>query len=140
MANLREQELPLQLCIIAIMQKEELSDSRNRQAAGNDSPQNEDQIWQRGDLRRSLALIRNAPSGAPIAIRPPCLCQIPSHIIDDVTATFRAGAGGASGATPMAVSAPRSRRIYRPPPSSTSHLMTSSGQQASGMEMSLMAY
>jgi hypothetical protein len=45
-----------------------------------------------GDLRRSLALRRNAPSGAPIAIRSPCLCQIPSHIIDDVTATFRARA------------------------------------------------
>jgi hypothetical protein len=46
-----------------------------------------------GDLRRSLtALRRNAPSEAPIAIRSPCLCQIPSHIIDDVTATFRAGA------------------------------------------------
>jgi hypothetical protein len=33
MANSWEQELSLQLCIIALMQKEELSDSRNRQAA-----------------------------------------------------------------------------------------------------------
>jgi hypothetical protein len=47
MVNLREQELSLQLCIIAIMQKEELSDSRNRQAAGNQGEQNEGQIWQR---------------------------------------------------------------------------------------------
>jgi hypothetical protein len=47
MANLREQELSLLTCIIAIMQKEELSDSRNRQAAENDRRQNEDQIWQR---------------------------------------------------------------------------------------------
>jgi hypothetical protein len=47
LANYQEQELSLQLCIIAIMQKEELSDSRNRQAAGNDRHQNEDQIWQR---------------------------------------------------------------------------------------------
>jgi hypothetical protein len=36
-----------QLCIIAIMQREELSDSRNRQAAGNQGEQNEGQIWQR---------------------------------------------------------------------------------------------
>jgi hypothetical protein len=48
MANLREQELPLLTCIGAPMQKEELPDSRNRQAAGNNRPQNEDQIWQRG--------------------------------------------------------------------------------------------
>jgi hypothetical protein len=31
----------------AIMQKEELSDSRNRQAAPRNEGQNEDQIWQR---------------------------------------------------------------------------------------------
>jgi hypothetical protein len=47
MENLQEQELPLQLCIIVVMQKEERPDSRNRQAAENDRPQNEDQIWQR---------------------------------------------------------------------------------------------
>jgi hypothetical protein len=48
MANLREQELPLLTCIMAIMQKEELlSDPRNRQAAGTKGRQNEDQIWQR---------------------------------------------------------------------------------------------
>jgi hypothetical protein len=47
MTNYQEQELSLQLCIIAIMQKEELPDSRNRQAAENDRRQNEDQIWQR---------------------------------------------------------------------------------------------
>jgi hypothetical protein len=45
-----------------------------------------------GDLRRSLTLRRNSPSEAPLATRSPCLCQIPSHITDDVTATFRAGA------------------------------------------------
>jgi hypothetical protein len=44
MANYQEQELSLQLCIIVIMQKEELSDSRNWQAAENDRRQNEDQI------------------------------------------------------------------------------------------------
>jgi hypothetical protein len=33
-----------------------------------------------------------APLAARLAIRSPCLCQIPSHIIEDVTATFRAGA------------------------------------------------
>jgi hypothetical protein len=43
-----EQELSLQLCIIAGMQRKELSDSRNRQAAGNQGEQNEGQIWQRG--------------------------------------------------------------------------------------------
>jgi hypothetical protein len=48
MANSREQELPLaQLCIIAIMQKEELSDSRNRQAAPENQGQNVGHIWQR---------------------------------------------------------------------------------------------
>jgi hypothetical protein len=47
MANSWEQELSLQLCIIALMQKEELSDSRNRQAAETKGGQNEDQIWQR---------------------------------------------------------------------------------------------
>jgi hypothetical protein len=47
MANLREQELSLQLRITAIMQKEELSDSRNRQAAPRNEGQNEGQIWQR---------------------------------------------------------------------------------------------
>jgi hypothetical protein len=46
--DLLKQELSLLTCIIAIIQKEELSDSRNRQAqARNDRPQNEDQIWQR---------------------------------------------------------------------------------------------
>jgi hypothetical protein len=47
MENFQEQELSLQLCIGAPMQREELSDSRNRQAAGNQGEQNEDQIWQR---------------------------------------------------------------------------------------------
>jgi hypothetical protein len=48
MANSREQEqLSLQLCITAIMQKEELPDSRNRQAAETKGGQNEGQIWQR---------------------------------------------------------------------------------------------
>jgi hypothetical protein len=48
MENFQEQELPLQLCFGAPKQKEELSDCRNRQAAGNDRRQNEAQIWQRG--------------------------------------------------------------------------------------------
>jgi hypothetical protein len=48
MEYLQEQQLPLQLCIIALMQKEELSGSRNRQAAETQGGQNEDQIWQRG--------------------------------------------------------------------------------------------
>jgi hypothetical protein len=47
MENLQEQELPLQLCIGAPMQREELTDSRNRQAAENDRRQNEGQICQR---------------------------------------------------------------------------------------------
>jgi hypothetical protein len=47
MGNFQEQELSLPTCIIAIMQKEERPDSRNRQAAGNDRGQNEVQIWQR---------------------------------------------------------------------------------------------
>jgi hypothetical protein len=47
MENFQEQELPLQLCIGAPMQKEELPDYRNRQATGNDRGQNEAQIWQR---------------------------------------------------------------------------------------------
>jgi hypothetical protein len=47
MENLQEQQLPLQLCIGAPMQREELSDSRNRQAAETKGRQNEDQIWQR---------------------------------------------------------------------------------------------
>jgi hypothetical protein len=48
MADFREQELSLQLCIIAKMQKEERPDSRpNRQAAPGNEAQNEDQIWQR---------------------------------------------------------------------------------------------
>jgi hypothetical protein len=38
------------------MQKEELSDSRNRQAAGNGRPQNEDQIWQRVPSASALLL------------------------------------------------------------------------------------
>jgi hypothetical protein len=33
------------------MQKEELSDSRNRQAAETNGGQNEDQIWQREETR-----------------------------------------------------------------------------------------
>jgi hypothetical protein len=53
--------------------------------------------------------------------------------------------GVPSGATPITVSAPRSGRIYHPQPSMhtsalCSHLMTSSGQQAPGMKISLMAY
>jgi hypothetical protein len=51
MANSQEQELSLQLCIGAPMQKEERPDPRNRQAAENDRPQNEDQIWQRRHAR-----------------------------------------------------------------------------------------
>jgi hypothetical protein len=47
MANLREQQLSLLTCIGAPMQREELSDSRNRQAAETKGGQNEDQIWQR---------------------------------------------------------------------------------------------
>ena len=43
-----------------------------------------------GDLRRSLTLRRNATDS--ITTRSPCLCQIPSHIIDDVTAAVRVGA------------------------------------------------
>jgi hypothetical protein len=54
MGDLEEQELPLQLCIGAPKQKEELSDSRNRQAAGNDRRQNEDQIWQRRRQRAHI--------------------------------------------------------------------------------------
>jgi hypothetical protein len=44
MVNSQEQELSLQLCIIAKMEREELSDFRNRQAAGNQGGQNEDRI------------------------------------------------------------------------------------------------
>jgi hypothetical protein len=47
MENLQEQQLSLQLCIGAPMQREELSDSRNRQAAETREAQNEGQIWQR---------------------------------------------------------------------------------------------
>jgi hypothetical protein len=47
MENLQEQQLPLQLFIGAPMQREELSGSRNRQAAETNGGQNEDQIWQR---------------------------------------------------------------------------------------------
>jgi hypothetical protein len=47
MENLQEQQLSLQLCIGAPMQREELPDSRNRQAAETREAQNEDQIWQR---------------------------------------------------------------------------------------------
>jgi hypothetical protein len=47
MVKFQEQELPLQLYIIALMQKEERPGSRNRQAAGNQGEQNEAQIWQR---------------------------------------------------------------------------------------------
>jgi hypothetical protein len=43
-----------------------------------------------GDLRRSLTLRRNATDS--ITTRSPCLCPIPSHIIDDVTAAIRVGA------------------------------------------------
>ena len=41
---------------------------------------------------RSLTLRRNAPPEISITTGPPCLCQIPSHIIDDVTAAVRVGA------------------------------------------------
>jgi hypothetical protein len=49
MENLQEQQLPPQLCIGAPMQmqREELPDSRSRQAAETKGGQNEDQIWQR---------------------------------------------------------------------------------------------
>jgi hypothetical protein len=48
MVNSWEQELPLQLCIIALgAVSTRLSDSRNRQAAETKGGQNEDQIWQR---------------------------------------------------------------------------------------------
>jgi hypothetical protein len=47
MANLREQQLSLQLCIGAPMHCEELSDSRNRQSAETREAQDEGQIWQR---------------------------------------------------------------------------------------------
>jgi hypothetical protein len=47
MENLQEQQLSLQLFIGAPMQREELSDSRNRQAAETREAQNEGQIWQR---------------------------------------------------------------------------------------------
>jgi hypothetical protein len=47
MENCQEQQLSLQLCITAIMQKEELLGPRNRQAAETQGGQNEDQIWQR---------------------------------------------------------------------------------------------
>jgi hypothetical protein len=50
MEDLQEQQLSLQLCIITGMQREELSDSRNRQSAETKGRQNEDQIWQRGDV------------------------------------------------------------------------------------------
>jgi hypothetical protein len=42
--------------------------------------------------RRSLTLRRNAPPEISITTGSPCLCQIPSHIIDDVTAAVRVGA------------------------------------------------
>jgi hypothetical protein len=67
---------------------------------------------------RAPALRGNAPSGAPIAIttRPPCLCQIPSHIIGAVTTAFRVGVGAVPPVLrcPMAVPASRSRRICHP--------------------------
>jgi hypothetical protein len=77
MANYQEQELSLQLCIIAIMQKEELSDSRNRQAAENDRRQNEDQICLAAQTtarwttsQRSLQLRQRAPNTQPTAFIP----------------------------------------------------------------------
>jgi hypothetical protein len=42
--------------------------------------------------RRSLTLRSNAPPEISSTTGPPCLCQIPSHIIDDVTAAVRVGA------------------------------------------------
>jgi hypothetical protein len=51
------------------MQKEELSDSRNRQAAKNDRHQNEGQIWQRGlhgdGIRHISQLCRVGKAKAP---------------------------------------------------------------------------
>jgi hypothetical protein len=42
------------------MQKEELPDPRNRQAAGNDRPQNEAQICQRAPIKNlATATLRN---------------------------------------------------------------------------------
>ena len=46
----------------------------------------------RDDDRRSLSLRSSAPPEISITTGPPCLCQIPSHIIDDVTAAVRVGA------------------------------------------------
>jgi hypothetical protein len=90
MANLREQELSLLTCIMAIIQKEGLSGSRNWQAAENDRRQNEDQIWQRASkpvfgalcaLRRPARLLgylaspRLLASGCHLlATTWPCLC------------------------------------------------------------------
>jgi hypothetical protein len=48
-----------------VMQKEERPDSRNRQAAGNDREQNEDQIWQRRPRRWAAA--GSAVGGAVLA-------------------------------------------------------------------------
>jgi hypothetical protein len=64
MENLQEQQLSLQLCIIAGMQREELSDSRNRQAAGNDRHQNEGQIWQRCMYTRKVKAKESSLEGA----------------------------------------------------------------------------
>jgi hypothetical protein len=61
MENLQEQELPLaSALIIVVMQKEERPDSCNRQAAENDRPQNEGQIWQRGRLLRRLSFCKSS--------------------------------------------------------------------------------
>jgi hypothetical protein len=93
-----------------------------------------------GDLScRSLALRRNAPSEGPLTTRPPCLCQIPSHIIGDVTATFRALVRACLRCSDGSISASFTANL---PPSSTSlradaHLMISSSQQALGMKMGL---
>jgi hypothetical protein len=68
MANSREQGLSLQLCIIAIMQREGLSDSRNRQAAETREAQNEEQIWQREagpNEEKAQEREKNGTSGLP---------------------------------------------------------------------------
>jgi hypothetical protein len=67
MANSWEQELSLQLCIVALMQKEELSDSRNRQAAETKRGQNEDQIWQRFSIASAMLPVSRALRSASIS-------------------------------------------------------------------------
>jgi hypothetical protein len=77
MVNFQEQELPLRLCIIAIMQREELSDSRNnRQAAETKGAQNEGQIWQRAGARSPAPAQRTA--NAQAAAAPSAQCPAPS--------------------------------------------------------------